>query len=540
MSDCDIFVSYAHEDRERIQQFVHALEAEGWSVFWDRTLPPGESWRSYIGTRLAAAPVVIVAWSKHSVESDWVGQEAEHAAKRRALVPVLLDHVSPPLGLGHIQSADLVDWLEGGSEKVPPHLHRVIVNRIGKHAAVASPPLPSISAGPQPGALSAPPTAVSRQPVPAQSWARLAGQFAAIGVPLPLVLVVAAAALAWVGYDRFGAPGSPASSAANAPSRPSPEAASKPVPKECIFTGGKLVHGASVTAYLNATAPYGRTCTSEQRVCHDGALSGSFDHGSCTVAAAPPPPKECIFAGDKLVHGASITAYLNATAPYGRACTSEQRVCHDGALSGTFDHKSCTVAAPPPPKNCAFSGATVAHGTAVTAYLNPTVPHDSRCVSQRRECQDGVLSGSHQFGNCTVASEPASAKDCKMGATTIAHGTSIIAYRHILSPDGIPCEQEHRQCKDGVLSGSYNFSACTVAAAKECKMGATRIPHGTSIVAYRHILSPDGNPCEWQRRECKNGVLSGSYNFSDCTVGGPASPASTPRSIGTSPPTGTR
>ena len=32
----DIFVSYASDDRDRVQSLVEALEAEGWTVWWDR------------------------------------------------------------------------------------------------------------------------------------------------------------------------------------------------------------------------------------------------------------------------------------------------------------------------------------------------------------------------------------------------------------------------------------------------------------------------------------------------------------------------
>lgn len=36
-----IFMSYAREDRSRAEPLVRALEAKGWSVFWDPEIPPG-------------------------------------------------------------------------------------------------------------------------------------------------------------------------------------------------------------------------------------------------------------------------------------------------------------------------------------------------------------------------------------------------------------------------------------------------------------------------------------------------------------------
>jgi hypothetical protein len=126
----DIFVSYAREDAARIRPLVLALEAEGWTTFWDRKIPPAESWRSYIGLRLRSASVVIVAWSEYSIQSDWVITEAEDAHKRRALVPTLIDAVEPPLGLNHIQAADLVEWLGRTGGTLPKDLRTAIQRKI--------------------------------------------------------------------------------------------------------------------------------------------------------------------------------------------------------------------------------------------------------------------------------------------------------------------------------------------------------------------------------------------------------------------------
>lgn len=105
-----IFISYAREDEARIQPLVRALENQGWSVFWDRRIPAGQTWRSYIGKALSDASCVIAAWSRHSIVSNWVSEEAEEGKQRGVLVPVLLDAVEPPIGFRSIQAADLVDW----------------------------------------------------------------------------------------------------------------------------------------------------------------------------------------------------------------------------------------------------------------------------------------------------------------------------------------------------------------------------------------------------------------------------------------------
>jgi TIR domain-containing protein len=109
----DIFISFAHEDEARVQHLVRALEELGWSVFWDRHIPAGKTWRSYIGQALNEANCVMVAWSRHSIDSQWVMEEADEGQKRGVLVPVLLDAVEPPIGFRSIQAGNLVEWAPG-------------------------------------------------------------------------------------------------------------------------------------------------------------------------------------------------------------------------------------------------------------------------------------------------------------------------------------------------------------------------------------------------------------------------------------------
>ena len=89
----DIFISYASEDRDRIMPVVRSLEAHGWSVWWDRIIPPGKTFARVIEEALGAARCLIVLWTHASVRSDWVANEAAEGARRRILIPALLDGV---------------------------------------------------------------------------------------------------------------------------------------------------------------------------------------------------------------------------------------------------------------------------------------------------------------------------------------------------------------------------------------------------------------------------------------------------------------
>jgi hypothetical protein len=105
-----VFLSYASQDRQRAMALAEALKGKGWTVFWDRTIPPGKMFDQVIGEALRAARCVVVLWSKASVESRWVREEAEDAAQRDVLIPALIEDVPPPLGFRRLQAARLVGW----------------------------------------------------------------------------------------------------------------------------------------------------------------------------------------------------------------------------------------------------------------------------------------------------------------------------------------------------------------------------------------------------------------------------------------------
>lgn len=108
----DVFVSYKAEDKRRVRPLVEALEADGYSVWWDEQIGGGATWRHAIETELNSAKCVLVAWSKRSVapEGTFVQDEATRAQQRHVYVPVLIDKVHLPLGFGETQALPLVGW----------------------------------------------------------------------------------------------------------------------------------------------------------------------------------------------------------------------------------------------------------------------------------------------------------------------------------------------------------------------------------------------------------------------------------------------
>lgn len=153
----DIFVSYASADRDRARAIAQALTEHGWSVWWDRTIPPGKQFDEVIEEALDAARCVVVLWSKASVASTWVKTEAAEAMRRKILVPVLIEDVKIPLEFRRLQAADLSHW---NGEKAHEELQKFFASidtNVGQGTLVTAPP-----EAPQPG----PPPRPVAQPEP--------------------------------------------------------------------------------------------------------------------------------------------------------------------------------------------------------------------------------------------------------------------------------------------------------------------------------------------------------------------------------------
>src|SRR5262245_21912295 len=106
----DIFISYRREDEGIARRLAELLEAAGFSVWWDRDIPPGFAFDNRIRQELESSSTTIVLWSERSVDSQWVRDEASSAAQRGTLLPVLVEQVELPAGFRQVQAADLTGW----------------------------------------------------------------------------------------------------------------------------------------------------------------------------------------------------------------------------------------------------------------------------------------------------------------------------------------------------------------------------------------------------------------------------------------------
>ena len=106
----DILISYSKRDWDLALKLSAFLEAEGWSVWWDRNLSAGETYRDEIREQLAVARAVITIWTENSIKSDWVRAEAGQAKAAEKLIPVkirTLGYSDIPLPFGEMHTENI-------------------------------------------------------------------------------------------------------------------------------------------------------------------------------------------------------------------------------------------------------------------------------------------------------------------------------------------------------------------------------------------------------------------------------------------------
>jgi TIR domain len=135
----DIFISYAREDTANISSLVSALQANGWTVYWDQRMRGGAQFARELEKEIEAAKVVIVCWSPHTRSSDWVPEEAALAKRLNKLVPILLDGDLKNIALGYLTLSTVMLTTWPNPEKDPnfPQLVSQLGQAIGLREALA-------------------------------------------------------------------------------------------------------------------------------------------------------------------------------------------------------------------------------------------------------------------------------------------------------------------------------------------------------------------------------------------------------------------
>ncbi|NUN05690.1 MAG: hypothetical protein HUU57_08005 [Bdellovibrio sp.] len=233
-----------------------------------------------------------------------------------------------------------------------------------------------------------------------------------------------------------------------------------PEDPRCSFNGQDYAEGQTVTAFQSSSVPFGHVCNSEVRVCRNGSFTGSYPFSDCTAGGA----ESCLFNGQTIAHGGRVTAYASSSVAFGSNCVAQDRVCNNGALSGSYAFGTCSVGAA---KSCLFNGQTVAHGQSVVAYQQSSVPFGQSCVSQARVCNNGVLSGSYANNACSVAPQKPQGPTC-----SVAINPSVLR----------PFVRVGNRCVTSNYAITFN-----------CNADITKQPNGIRIQTFKYYKDGSSN-----------------------------------------------
>jgi hypothetical protein len=150
-------------------------------------------------------------------------------------------------------------------------------------------------------------------------------------------------------------------------------------------------------------------------------------------------------------------------------------------------------------------GTEIADGSA-KHYYAVAASHDCQAERELRECKDGILSGTFEHSICEKPS--CTGPD----GSVIAEGKSKIYYS---SPQSANCAtvSQQRLCVNGKLSGSDDFKHPKCSISPPCKgPSGTSLAHGEERTFYSAAVTDDCSKVA-QKRKCENGQLLGDAQY---------------------------
>ena len=123
------FISYKSEEQDKARLVYESLEANNIDVWWDENLQAGQKWEEDIDVALGNADAVVVLWSNHARESEWVKNEASIAKHNFTLVNVKLEECDIPHPFQSIQFENLSLWRGDSSDKLFLELVKAIKSK---------------------------------------------------------------------------------------------------------------------------------------------------------------------------------------------------------------------------------------------------------------------------------------------------------------------------------------------------------------------------------------------------------------------------
>jgi len=107
----DVFISYAREDRSLAAALANDLQQKGFGVWWDAELVGADNFQDAILAALSRARAAIVIWTKNSVASNFVRDEARYALFHNKLIATKvgeLEVIDIPFGFQSQHTEDVL------------------------------------------------------------------------------------------------------------------------------------------------------------------------------------------------------------------------------------------------------------------------------------------------------------------------------------------------------------------------------------------------------------------------------------------------
>ena len=121
----DLYITYSIRERYWVSKLVESLESEGYSVWWDHAVIPGENFRSDSQLALKQSKCALVVWSETAVDDHWVLVDCKQALlQKQNLASVLVQDCQIPKHCSEIELTDLKDWKVG--DKQNPHFMNLL------------------------------------------------------------------------------------------------------------------------------------------------------------------------------------------------------------------------------------------------------------------------------------------------------------------------------------------------------------------------------------------------------------------------------
>ncbi|MBL8548397.1 MAG: toll/interleukin-1 receptor domain-containing protein [Hyphomonadaceae bacterium] len=126
----DAYVSFAREDRDRVEPVVRALEARGFDVWWKPEIPPDAP---AAAAALRDSKAVLAAWSPAAARTEAVAAELE--AGRGRLLPFLIEALPvEPHAAFAAAPVDLAQWPDAAAAPDFERLVQALAARRGRPA----------------------------------------------------------------------------------------------------------------------------------------------------------------------------------------------------------------------------------------------------------------------------------------------------------------------------------------------------------------------------------------------------------------------